>query len=193
MRTRFALLMLLALVPAARPGDDAGLPGGEGPVGPVLVDCNDNGLDDADEILAGLASDANGNAIPDECETCQVDLGFGGPGNVTLWVCGDVLTEPGGLATISMQGAVPFAPLFLVVGITNAPTPVKGGILVPVPPLILMGGLFAGADGTLAFGVGGGGRLPATLYVQYVAINSLATPDAPVYEFSNAVELVLGL
>lgn len=35
-------------------------------------DCNCNGIDDEEEILRGLASDENGNGIPDECD-CALD------------------------------------------------------------------------------------------------------------------------
>ncbi|MHC5024792.1 MAG: dockerin type I domain-containing protein [Planctomycetota bacterium] len=31
-------------------------------------DCNDNGIGDADDLLAGTSGDCNGNEIPDECE-----------------------------------------------------------------------------------------------------------------------------
>ncbi|MDP7005120.1 MAG: hypothetical protein QF718_02785, partial [Phycisphaerales bacterium] len=35
---------------------------------PVLTDCNENGVDDACDILNGTSYDDNGNGIPDECE-----------------------------------------------------------------------------------------------------------------------------
>jgi DNA-binding beta-propeller fold protein YncE len=34
-------------------------------------DCNDNGVDDADDIAGGGSLDVNGNSIPDECEDCN--------------------------------------------------------------------------------------------------------------------------
>ncbi|MCA9291199.1 MAG: hypothetical protein KDA25_08720 [Phycisphaerales bacterium] len=33
-----------------------------------LVDCNGNGLDDADDISNGTSEDCNGNGVPDECD-----------------------------------------------------------------------------------------------------------------------------
>ena len=39
----------------------------------VIVDCNRNGIPDADEIAAG-APDCNGNGVPDECELGGGDL-----------------------------------------------------------------------------------------------------------------------
>ena len=35
---------------------------------PELTDCNDNGIEDACDILNGTSADDNGNGIPDECE-----------------------------------------------------------------------------------------------------------------------------
>src|SRR5262245_1353836 len=34
----------------------------------VSLDCNSNGMDDADEIARGAVEDCNGNRVPDECE-----------------------------------------------------------------------------------------------------------------------------
>ena len=36
-------------------------------------DCNSNGVDDAQDIIAGTSIDANSNAIPDECDECVID------------------------------------------------------------------------------------------------------------------------
>jgi hypothetical protein len=38
------------------------------PVGGPFQDCNENGIEDAAEILDGSVQDSNGNGIPDECE-----------------------------------------------------------------------------------------------------------------------------
>ncbi len=35
----------------------------------IADDCNDNGVDDSDDIAAGTSADCNGNLVPDECET----------------------------------------------------------------------------------------------------------------------------
>jgi len=37
-------------------------------LGRHFVDCNDNGVDDADDIASGTSEDCNSNGIPDECE-----------------------------------------------------------------------------------------------------------------------------
>lgn len=39
-------------------------------VGPV-VDCNDNGIEDAEDIATGTSQDCNGNAVPDECDVAD--------------------------------------------------------------------------------------------------------------------------
>lgn len=50
-------------------------------------DCNQNGVVDVCDILDGVAQDANGNGIPDECEPCPADLdgdGSVGPGDLAI-------------------------------------------------------------------------------------------------------------
>jgi DNA-binding beta-propeller fold protein YncE len=37
----------------------------------IDFDCNNNGIDDATDILTGFSQDANANGIPDECEDCN--------------------------------------------------------------------------------------------------------------------------
>jgi glucose/arabinose dehydrogenase len=45
------------------------------PTNGPFVDCNENGIEDAAEILDGSASDVNGNGIPDSCEQlCDGDV-----------------------------------------------------------------------------------------------------------------------
>ena len=42
--------------------------------GPFFLDCNGNGLPDADDIRLGISNDCNENIIPDECEPdCDAD------------------------------------------------------------------------------------------------------------------------
>ena len=37
----------------------------------LAFDCNQNGIDDAEDIGSGFSADENGNGIPDECEDCN--------------------------------------------------------------------------------------------------------------------------
>ena len=51
-----------------------------------LFDCNENGIEDADDIANGSSLDSNGNSIPDECEIgysgfCNCGAGLGPCGN----------------------------------------------------------------------------------------------------------------
>ncbi|MCA9284176.1 MAG: hypothetical protein KDA22_03105 [Phycisphaerales bacterium] len=39
-----------------------------------LGDCNDNGIEDAVDIIVGTSTDEDGNGIPDECVLCAADL-----------------------------------------------------------------------------------------------------------------------
>lgn len=112
---------------------------------------------------------------------CQEDLGFAGPGNAVLAVCGDVLVS-GGTAELTLTGAPASSPAFLVVGLTAAPTPFHGGSLVPVPILFLKP-FPTDATGSLSLPVPGGGG-PVDLVMQFV------TPDAsqPLgFSLSNAL------
>jgi uncharacterized membrane protein len=172
-------------------GEIAGIGVRSGAAGPraflLRPDCDGDGIADLDEIAAGTAYDANRDGIDDACQHCQGNLGFAGPGTVALSICGDALTAAATAATFAIQGAAPAAPVLLVGGLTNQPTPMFGGTLVPGEPRFLVVGLVAGADGRLAFPIHGAGAVPVTLFLQGVAL------AGPQLQFSNAVRLVLGL
>jgi hypothetical protein len=118
-------------------------------------------------------------------EACQTDLGFAGPGAVSLSVCGDVLST-GGTATLAVTGAPAFAPVFLAVGVNFGPAAFKGGTLVPVP-LVLALPFAADGAGTLMLPVPGGGG-PLTAYLQAV-VQDGAQPAG--YALSNALQIEL--
>jgi len=131
-----------------------------------------------EENLGGLGS----------CDViCQTDLGFGGPGTATLSMCGGDLST-GTTADIELLDAAPSAPAFLVVGLVNDPTPLKGGTLVPVPVLSIVSFTTDGSGRVLLPGVPGGGG-PATAYLQFV-VEDGAQPQG--FAFSNALEVVFG-
>jgi hypothetical protein len=118
-------------------------------------------------------------------EPCQNDLGFAGPGNLTLSLCGPPMAT-GASNDLDITGAPPFAPIFLLLSLSSNPTPFEGGMLVPIPILTVLN--FA-ADGAGEFHVTApGGNGPLTLYMQAVA------PDSSLsfgYAMSNALEVVL--
>jgi hypothetical protein len=118
-------------------------------------------------------------------DVCQADLGLGGPGAVSLSVCGDALAA-GGTATLSLGGAPAFAPVFLAVGVNFGPTAFKGGTLVPVPLLLTLPFAADGA-GSLTLPVPGGGG-PLTAFLQAV-VSDGAQPAG--YALSNALQIEL--
>ncbi|RKY16900.1 MAG: hypothetical protein DRQ55_17010 [Planctomycetota bacterium] len=120
-----------------------------------------------------------------EALVAQVDLGFGGPGNVNLSVIGDDLTEDDSVARYQVTGAGASATVFNVLGLSSTPTPFKGGTLVPIPVLQILPTL-ADGNGTIAFNVRGGSASPVSVFAQSVWDNGSN------FEFSNAVEIVIG-
>ena len=74
-----------------------------------IVDCNDNGIADADDILNGTSEDCNANSKPDECDIADGagDANNDGIPDTCQLECGDALvaahtgagTENGGVAT----------------------------------------------------------------------------------------------
>lgn len=128
-----------------------------------------------------LASTVTLSIVP--AENCQPDLGFGGPGLMYLSVCGDPLAS-GSVATLQVEGGPPSAPLFLVAGLSQAPTAFKGGTLVPLPFQLLLP-FTLDASGALARNLPGGGG-PLDVYVQALS------PDAGLpggWALSNALRL----
>ena len=166
-----------------------GLKNGFGGEKPFLLrpDCDGDGSSDLDEIAAGTEHDANGDGLADACQHCQEELGFAGPGPLRLTICGDPLTEEGSAATLLVASVAPGAPVFVVAGFVSQPTPLLGGVLVPVPPALVSSPAFAAPSGELALTLRGSGAPPSTVYVQAVALVGTQV------QFSNAVELEIGL
>jgi len=123
------------------------------------------------------------SVLPGSGPRCQPSLGFAGPGAVSLTVCGDELAS-GGTAQLQLTGAPASAVGWLVASATAAPTPFKGGLLVPVPIQLLLPVVTDGA-GQLALPVPGGGG-PVDVVVQAVFVDT-AQPAG--FDLSNAVEL----
>ncbi len=116
---------------------------------------------------------------------CQIDLGFQGPGNITLNVCGADLTQAGGVATLQLAAAPALGPVYLFIGFTNAPTPTLGGTLVPTPLTAIVSDLQTDIHGILTLPVSGVAGLGATVFLQ------AGTQDGAVTKFSNAVQMDL--
>lgn len=113
---------------------------------------------------------------------CQADIGFGGPGSGSLSICGDALAS-GGSADLAVSGATPGGTAFVFAGLVNGATPVKGGVLVPVP-WVLQLALPLDGSGELGFPIPGGNG-PLTVYTQVVYTDP---GQALGYGFTNAVQ-----
>jgi len=114
---------------------------------------------------------------------CADDLGGASPSGPALSVCGPELTKAGSVAQLELTGATPSAPVWLVAGLTQAPTPFVGGVLLPTPTLVISG-LATDAAGTLTLPVPGGAGPVATVFAQAVVGGALSV--------SNAVVIKLG-
>ncbi|MGQ0554139.1 MAG: FG-GAP-like repeat-containing protein [Planctomycetota bacterium] len=124
--------------------------------------------------------DGRGNA----CVSCQQDLGFGGPGTVSLSVCGGVLAECE-TSTLFLSGAPPNALLFMAASLSLNPLPFKGGVLVTLPALLEFPALTNGL-GQLSLSIVGGIGAPLDVLLQARVLDA-AQPFG--VAISNAVSL----
>jgi len=111
------------------------------------------------------------SVVPGMGQTCQADLGFGGPGNAVLSLCGDALAT-GKTADLLLSGAAPSSMAWLVAGLSSNPQPFKAGTLVPVPFLLAVP-LPTDSAGTLSIDDMQGGGGPLDVYVQCVVQDPL--------------------
>jgi len=117
-------------------------------------------------------------------EVCQADLGSGGPGAATLALCGGDLSS-GTSADLVLAGAPAGQLGWLVGGPAADPTPLWGGMLVPLPAALLVP-LVTGADGGVRVdGLEGGGG-PLVLYLQAVCLDPAQAEGAVL---SNALRV----
>jgi len=152
-------------------------------------DCNANGSNDLQDVVAGTSADSNGNLVPDECETCQTNLGFAGSGTLTLTVCGDALTTAGSRATFQLANGPANGLVLVAIGFTSNPTPITATeILVPAQPLAaLVTFLTLDANGRLRVPMFGGSNTPTLSWV----FQGLAF-DGANWDLSNGVQVTFG-
>jgi hypothetical protein len=117
--------------------------------------------------------------------TCQHDLGFGGPGTASMWLCGGDLST-GQPADLELVGATPDGTAVLLAGLVLDPTATKGGVLVPVPWFVTAL-LPLDAAGAASLMVPGGGG-PLTIFVQAMYADPA---QAQGFGFSNALSVKL--
>lgn len=125
-------------------------------------------------------------ACSEDADICQPTLGFNGPGDALLSVCGDPLSS-GNTATLLVQNCPPGASTVLFGSFFLNPTfvPQVGGTLAPFP-LQLALGIPADGTGTVTIpGVPGGGG-PFGFYLQSFVQNGTLPKG---WEVSNAVQL----
>ncbi len=116
---------------------------------------------------------------------CQTDIGFGGPGNARLEICGHDLSTPALTSDLLLSNAPPDQAALLLAGLAANPTPFKGGLLVPVPWIVQLVLVTDGAGEILVPDIPGGGG-PVTALIQVV----ISDPgQAQGFGISNAVEL----
>lgn len=151
-------------------------------------DCNGNGVNDLADVLSGSSPDANGNLVADECEFCQIDLGFAGGGALHLAACGDELVLADARATMMIDGGSPGAILLLAMSFTTNPyVIVPNEYLVPSEPLALLDLLTLDAQGRSRWMLFGGNQVPAvTLVLQAASFGGSQ------WDLSNAISLHLG-
>jgi hypothetical protein len=114
---------------------------------------------------------------------CQQDLGFAGPGIVSLSLCGEVLAQ-GLSADLQLTGGPPGAPAWLILGLNFDPTPVSGGMLTPFPWLALVAMATDGVGQINIPNITNTVDFPVTIYFQFAVFNP-ALPEW--YAFSNTV------
>jgi hypothetical protein len=134
----------------------------------------------------GPLGGATATALPDP----WIDLGatFGSV-DASPILSGSGTGEPGSLATLTLSGAKPGSVAALVVGISLANVPFKGGTMVPAPMLIVPG-LPVNADGKLALPA----MLPASLPSGFALYMQMWMPDGDAmhgFASSNGLELLV--
>jgi hypothetical protein len=118
--------------------------------------------------------------------SCEPDIGFGGPGDAVLSVCGDL--SSGGSADVLLENAPANQLAFAISSLSFNPTPFHGGWVVPLPPLLLLN-FTTSSEGRVELPGGiPGGYGPADLYLQFVIVDA-AQPQG--FSISNAVRVRL--
>jgi len=102
-------------------------------------------------------------------ETCQADLGFGGPGGAELSVCGDPLGATGS-ATLQIEGLPAGATGLLFFGLgANPGTDARRQLSWPFPPAREAAVLDSDLDGQIALPISGAlVSVPVAVVIQFV-------------------------
>jgi FG-GAP-like repeat len=155
--------------------------------GTFAVASGDFDLDGDPDLLVGQCDGTSYFRNETLRETCQTDLGFGGPGSAELSLCGDDLTLSGSLATLQLEGAPASQPIVLVLSLTAGAVPFKGGTLVPVPILGLVAGFVTDGAGSFSAAVPGAAGTPVHVFLQALV------KDGSAFAISNALDVLMGV
>ena len=117
---------------------------------------------------------------------CQEDLGFGGPGDARLTICGEPFAT-GNVADLVVTDAAPNRPAWIAASLTFAPTPFKGGQLVPIG-LELFLPFATDATGSIVLDDLEGGGGPIDVYVQALILDPAQQKGVAL---TNALKLVV--
>lgn len=151
----------------------------------VRVDDFDH--DGDNEMLVGICTGTSYWQNETNPVFCQTDHGFQGPGTATMSICGGAPLAKGYTATLAITGGPANAAVYMFVGLTSTPTPLKGGTLVPVNYLLLVPLVTNGSGALTIPGVQGGGG-PVSVYLQAMIADG---SQAAGFAFTNAVRLDL--
>jgi pyrrolidone-carboxylate peptidase len=121
--------------------------------------------------------------------TCQQNLGFQGPGAATFEICGGPLNLFGNIADLRVLGAPVNGLGVLALGAQNNPTPLWGGMAVPVPTFYLEA-VFFDAQGEW-FVPGGLVAPPVPLPDVFAQIGYLDPTLPQSFGLTNALRLTL--
>jgi hypothetical protein len=171
--------VLWATMSASNPGDAFGA---------AVIEVGDVDGDGWTELAVGAIGD-DGNGVDSgsvrlvSAVVVQPDLGFGGPGPVTLQIYGQPLAS-GGTADMRVTGAEPGQPAFLLASAVQQPVAFKGGTIVPQVATAIMVSLATDTQGAITLTGIPGGKGPVDVYVQVLVLDA-AQPQG--VAFSNAV------
>ena len=120
----------------------------------------------------------------DSVTVCQTDIGFGGPGDALLEICGGDLSS-GTTADLTLTNGYNFGQAFIQVSLSNNPTSFMGGLLVPVPGVSIGPISMDNAGSLVVPNIQGGGV--AVWYVQ--VFHQDFDQPSPFVGLSNAVRV----
>ncbi len=141
-----------------------------------------DGFDVCPYLADPAQSDPDGDGIGSACSQCMTDLGYQGPGDLRLSVCGSAVSQSQPLG-IRLRCGKPNAPFVLIASASPMLAPIFGGTLIPAPPIVTTFGSL-GATGEFAATIPAPGS-SVQAYLQAMSSAPSTTPQG--VAISNAV------